>query len=134
PRRQPRDRRHRDRCGPHVRRAGPVPRPAWRGGGVVIAATPLGWDTARAGGIVSWCLLAASVLWGLAISTKATTGRVRPNWMLDLHRFLGGPALLFVGVHVVGLVADSYVQFGPAELVVPFVSDYRPAAVAWGIV
>ena len=92
------------------------------------------WYTARAGGIVSWFLLATSVLWGLAISTKATAGRVRPNWMLDLHRFLGGLAVIFVGVHVVGLVADSYVQFGPAELLVPLASTYRPAAVAWGIV
>lgn len=92
------------------------------------------WYTARAGGIVGWFLLAASVVWGLAISTKATAGRVRPNWMLDLHRFLGGLAVIFVGVHVVGLVADSYVDFGPAELLVPFASSYRPAAVAWGVV
>ena len=92
------------------------------------------WYTARAGGIVGWALLAASVLWGLAISTKATKGRVRPNWMLDLHRFLGGLGVIFVGVHVVGLVADSYAHFGLAELLVPFASTYRPAAVAWGIV
>src|SRR6476620_11760618 len=89
------------------------------------------WYTARAGGIVGWALLAASVLWGLAISTKATKGRVRPNWMLDLHRFLGGLGVIFVGVHVVGLVADSYAHFGLAELLVPFASTYRPAAVAW---
>jgi predicted ferric reductase len=100
----------------------------------VIAATQLWWDTARAGGIVSWCLLAASVLWGLAISTKATTGRIRPNWMLDLHRFLGGLATIFVGVHVAGLVLDSYVSFGLTEVLVPFASSWHPLAVAWGIV
>jgi len=94
----------------------------------------LWWYVARAGGIVGWALLAASVVWGLAISTKATKGRVRPNWMLDLHRFLGGLGVIFVGVHVVGLLADSYVHFGVAELLVPLASTYRPAAVAWGIV
>jgi methionine sulfoxide reductase heme-binding subunit len=92
------------------------------------------WYTARAGGIVGWVLLAASVLWGLAISTKATAGKVRPNWMLDLHRFLGGLAVIFVGVHVFGIVADSYVHFGPADVLVPFASGYQPSAVAWGIV
>ncbi|MFT3854778.1 MAG: ferric reductase-like transmembrane domain-containing protein [Ilumatobacteraceae bacterium] len=94
----------------------------------------LWWYVARAGGIVGWFLLATSVLWGLAISTKATAGKVRPNWMLDLHRFLGGLAVVFVGVHLVGLVADSYFYFGPAQLLVPFTSSYRPGAVAWGVV
>jgi hypothetical protein len=100
----------------------------------VIAATQLWWDTARAGGIISWALLAASVLWGLAISTKATAGRVRPNWMLDLHRFLGGLAVIFVGVHVGSIVLDSYVHFGLTEVLVPLASAWHPVAVAWGIV
>ena len=92
----------------------------------------LAWYIARASGIVGWALLAASVLWGLAISTKSR-GRLRPNWMLDLHRFLGGAAVLFTGVHVAALVADSYVDFGPAEILVPFASEWRPGAVAWGV-
>src|SRR4051794_34650598 len=94
----------------------------------------LWWDTARAGGIVAWCLLAASVLWGLAMSTKATPERVRPNWLVDLHRFLGGLAVVFVGVHVVGLLLDSYVHFGLTELVVPLASSWHPVAVTWGVV
>ncbi|MCU1501544.1 MAG: Flavodoxin reductase (ferredoxin-NADPH reductase) family 1 [Ilumatobacteraceae bacterium] len=92
------------------------------------------WYTARAGGIVAWALLAASVLWGLAISTKATKGRVRPNWMLDMHRYLGGLSVVFVAIHVLGLVSDSYVHFGPSEILVPLTSTYRPSAVAWGVV
>jgi DMSO/TMAO reductase YedYZ heme-binding membrane subunit len=94
----------------------------------------LWWDTARAGGIVSWCLLAASVLWGLAMSTRTVPGRVRPNWMLDVHRFLGGLAVVFVGVHVASIVLDSYVHFGLAEVLVPLASSWHPVAVAWGIV
>ncbi len=96
--------------------------------------TQLWWDTARAGGIVAWSLLAASVLWGLAMSTKTAPGRVRPNWMLDLHRFLGGFAVVFVGVHVVSIVLDSYVHFGLADVLVPLASSWHPVAVAWGIV
>lgn len=94
----------------------------------------LWWYTARAGGIVSWALLAASVLWGLGISSKITHGKPRPNWMLDMHRFLGGLAMIFVGVHVIGLVLDSYVHFGPAEILVPMASGWNPGAVAWGVV
>ncbi len=96
--------------------------------------TQLWWYIARSGGIVAWALLAGSVLWGLALSTKVLRGRPRPNWILDLHRFLGGLALVFTGIHVAGLVLDSYVHFGPAEVLVPFASAWHPVAVAWGVI
>jgi methionine sulfoxide reductase heme-binding subunit len=96
--------------------------------------TQLWWDSARAGGIVAWSLLAASVVWGLAISTKAAPSRLRPNWTLDVHRFLGGLAVVFVGVHVASIVLDSYVHFGLTDILVPLASSWHPVAVAWGIV
>ena len=92
------------------------------------------WYTARAGGIVAWALMALSVLWGLALSTKVLNGKPRPNWILDLHRFLGALALVFTGVHVVAIVADSYVHFGLTEVLVPFTGTWHPVAVAWGII
>lgn len=94
----------------------------------------LWWYTARAGGLVGWGLLAASVLWGLALSTKAFGPKPRPNWMLDLHRFLGGAAVVFTAIHVIAIVLDSYVHFGLAEVLVPLASHWHPVAVAWGIV
>ena len=42
--------------------------------------------------------------------------------------------MVFVGVHVVSLVADSYVHFGPTEILVPLASSWHPVAVAWGII
>jgi DMSO/TMAO reductase YedYZ heme-binding membrane subunit len=94
----------------------------------------LWWYVARAGGLVGWFLLAASVLWGLVLASKMFKKRARPAWTLDLHRFLGGAAVFFTGVHVVGLVADSYAHFGPAEILVPLASRWHPVAVAWGVV
>ncbi|MCB1015074.1 MAG: ferric reductase-like transmembrane domain-containing protein, partial [Acidimicrobiales bacterium] len=94
----------------------------------------LWWYTARAGGIVAWGLLAASVLWGLALSTKVFGKRPRANWLLDLHQWLGTLTMVFLGVHVAGLMLDSYVDFGVADVLVPFASSWDPAAVAWGIV
>lgn len=92
------------------------------------------WYIARAAGLVSWALLAAATLWGLALSTKVFGRRPRPNWLLDLHRWLGGTALAFTGVHVVALLADQYVHFGLTEIFVPLASKWHPVAVAWGIV
>jgi hypothetical protein len=92
------------------------------------------WYVARAGGLVSWWLISASVLWGLLLSTRITRGKPTAPWLLDLHRFLGGLALTFTSVHVVALVADTYAHFGAADILVPFASDWRPGAVAWGVV
>jgi DMSO/TMAO reductase YedYZ heme-binding membrane subunit len=94
----------------------------------------LWWYAARAAGIVAWALLAASVGWGLALSTRALGRRPRPAWLLDLHRALGGLAVIFTGVHVVTIMLDSYVHFGLAEALVPLASTWHPVAVAWGIV
>jgi DMSO/TMAO reductase YedYZ heme-binding membrane subunit len=94
----------------------------------------LWWYVARAGGIVAWALLTASVLWGLILSTKLRPPRVRPAWTLDLHRFLGGLATVFTGVHVGAILLDSYTSFGLADVLVPFASSWHPDRVAWGIV
>ncbi len=92
------------------------------------------WDTARAAGIVSWTLLAASAVWGLALSTRVLGGRPRSAWLLDLHRFLGGAAVIFLTIHVVTIMLDTYVHFGPVEAFVPLAASWRTVPVAWGIV
>ncbi|MEZ5235987.1 MAG: ferric reductase-like transmembrane domain-containing protein [Acidimicrobiales bacterium] len=99
-----------------------------------IWTSQLWWYLARAGGIVAWVLLAASMIWGLLLSTKLLGRRPHPAWVTDLHRFLGGLSVVFTAVHVAALVLDSYVSFGPAEVLVPFASHWRPAAVAWGVI
>jgi predicted ferric reductase len=92
------------------------------------------WYVARSAGLVSWGLLALSVLWGLALSTRALGRRPKANWLLDLHRFLGGLAVVFVGIHLVGLLFDSWVEIGLRQILVPFTSSWHPLAVAWGVV
>jgi predicted ferric reductase len=91
------------------------------------------WYVARASGIVAWVLVSASVVFGLWVSLRLTR-TPRPAWVLDVHRFLGGLSVVFVGVHLAGLVADSYADFGLREIFVPFASGWKPVAVAWGVV
>lgn len=93
----------------------------------------LWWYVARATGITAWVLVTASVLWGVGLSARFTK-RPKPAWVLDLHRYLGGLAVAFTAVHLVGLVLDSYVEFGATDLLVPFASSWKPTAVAWGVV
>jgi hypothetical protein len=94
----------------------------------------LPWFVARASGLVAWGLLAAAVVWGLLMTSKLLRRRVKNAWLLDLHRWLGGLALVFTGVHVLAILADTYVHFGLASVLVPLASHWHPLAVAWGVV
>lgn len=92
------------------------------------------WYLARATGYVAWALVTTSVISGLLLSTRLTNGRPTPAWILDLHRFLAGTAVAFTGLHIVGLVADNFVHFGLADVLVPFASSWRAGAVALGVI
>lgn len=92
------------------------------------------WYVARATGYVAWALLTVSVITGLLLSARLTKGRPTLAWILDLHRFLAGASVAFTGLHLIGLVADSYVQFDAADLLVPFVSSWKTGAVALGVI
>jgi sulfoxide reductase heme-binding subunit YedZ len=94
----------------------------------------LWWYLARASGFTAWMLSIAAILLGLALATRAQGSNPRPAWLLDLHRYVGGLTVVFLGLHLAALVADSYVHFGIADLLVPFASSWRTGAVAWGVV
>jgi predicted ferric reductase len=100
----------------------------------MIIGSQLAWHVSRASGLVAWALLAASVGWGLLLSTRVLGRHPTRPWLLELHRFLSGGAVLFVVVHLAGLLADTYVHFTIADLLVPMASPWRPGAVAWGVV
>lgn len=93
----------------------------------------LAWYVVRSSGIIAWAFAAASVLWGLLLSTRLLGRKPTGPWLLDLHRFLGTLTLAFVAVHLVGLWFDTWTYWAWAELFVPFASDWRPGATAWGI-
>lgn len=92
------------------------------------------WFVARSTGIIAVVLAACSVIWGLLLGSKVLEGRPGPRWLLDLHRWLGGLTVGFTGAHVVALMLDSYVDFGVVDVLVPGASEWKPGAVAWGVV
>lgn len=91
------------------------------------------WYLARSSGIVAMVLLVASVVWGVLLATRALKPLDRPAWLLDLHKWLGGTALVMTGLHLLGLYLDGYIDYGFTELFVPGASEFRPLAVAIGV-
>ena len=91
------------------------------------------WYLSRATGLVAWGLAMVSIVLGMALATRALGKRPPAPWLLSLHRWAGGLTVLFTLGHVGAVVADSFVHFGVADVLVPFASAWKPTAVAWGI-
>ena len=84
------------------------------------------WYLTRGSGTVALLLLTASVLLGVANTTRWKTDNWPRFLVYGLHRNLTLLALAFTGVHVVTTIADAFAPIGIVDAVVPFLSPYRP--------
>lgn len=91
------------------------------------------WYVTRATGIVATVLMLASLVWGFLFSARETGTRLRPVWWLDLHKGLGGLAMVFTVVHLVTAFADSDLGVSLATVLVPGAADTTTAAFTWGV-
>ncbi len=100
------------------------------------------WYLSRGSGIVAWVMLAATNLWGILLITRMLKPVDRPAWLLDLHRWLAALAIISLGIHLGGLVADNYAHFGWREIALPQSCNKtcwpagasKAAAVTWGVI
>lgn len=92
------------------------------------------WFAARSSGIVAWFLFTATALWGVFAASKFWQSAKRPKALVELHRWLAVLAWVFSAIHLVTLWADSYVEFGAAELFLPGASEWKTVPVAFGVI
>jgi sulfoxide reductase heme-binding subunit YedZ len=86
----------------------------------------------RSTGIVAMALMVLSLVWGFAFSSRATGKRLRPNWWLDLHNWLGGLALSFTIVHIVAALLDAGSGIGLLDVFIPGTS-VGGWSITWGV-
>jgi len=79
----------------------------------------LSWYTARSSGLIAWAVVTASILLGLALSTRLIRRKGVPAWSLDLHKFLGTLSVVLSRSTFSRSGPDNFVYFGPAGLFVP---------------
>ena len=84
------------------------------------------WIIARVGGIVSYLLVSASVLLGLATSLRLTDRLLHRSSLVYLHRLIALGSLIFTGLHVSGLLLDKFIKISFFECLIPFSTAYRP--------
>lgn len=91
------------------------------------------WYVTRSSAILAWILLTFSVVWGILLATRLLRRVDDAGKLRDLHRFLGGLALVMTALHVASTMLDGWLQFSWLEALVPLQADYRPWPVALGI-
>jgi sulfoxide reductase heme-binding subunit YedZ len=92
------------------------------------------WMTSRITAFLSYGALAASSIYGLAMTTKTLDAIARRVVTDTLHENLSFWGLLLGITHAVLLMFDDYIQFTWESILIPFASSYRPDAVAYGII
>gem|GEM_PF-708923 len=90
------------------------------------------WYLTRASGIVAMVLMAAAIIDGLIYSGREGGRRLRPVWWVDLHRGLGGYALIFTGFHLLTAYGAG-LSYRIIDFIVPGVSHQATLAVTLGV-
>ena len=83
------------------------------------------WYTIRATGVVALVLLTVTTVLGLLSASRTRTRRWPAFVQVDLHKRATMFALVFLGLHVLTAIVDTYVNVGILSAVVPFASPFR---------
>lgn len=91
------------------------------------------WYLSRAAGLSAYVLLVVNMALGLALSMPLLERWVKTWRIFDLHQFSGLLVVGLMALHVFALLGDAYLSYTLPELLVPFLSPYRPLPVALGV-
>jgi predicted ferric reductase len=91
------------------------------------------WYVTRSAGFASYLLLWLSTALGLAIPTKLFDRLMPRAATFDFHQFISLLAIGFIILHVGVLMIDRYLPYTLAQILVPFISPYRPVWVGIGV-
>lgn len=96
--------------------------------------SPVLWYLTRATGIVALVLLTGTLVLG-AITASRASSRAWPGWARQaLHRQVSLLTVVFLTIHILTTVLDSFVHVGWAAIVVPFASSYKTLWVGAGTI
>ncbi len=91
------------------------------------------WYVTRSAGFAAYLLLWFSTALGLAIPTKLFDRLIPRAATFDFHQFISLLAIGFILLHIGVLLVDRYLPFTLAQVLIPFISPYRPVWVGIGV-
>ncbi len=92
------------------------------------------WYLTRAAGLMGYFLIWLSTAWGLVVSSKILDPIMDRGFTYDFHEYLTWLGLAFIGTHVIVLMADKYLPYTIWQVLLPFLSPYRPLWVGIGVI
>ena len=92
------------------------------------------WYLTRAAGLMGYFLIWLSTAWGLVVSSKILDPIMDRGFTYDFHEHLSWLGLAFISVHVIVLMADKYLPYTIWQVLIPFLSPYRPFWVGLGVI
>jgi ferric reductase like protein len=92
------------------------------------------WYLTRGTGLVALVLLTAGLVLGIVEVTRWTSPRFPRFVTAALHKNISLLVLVFLAIHIVTAIADSFAPIGWLDVVVPFHSPYRPVWLGLGAV
>ena len=92
------------------------------------------WYATRASGIVALILLTLTMVLGLATTSRARARHWPGFAQQEFHRRVSIMAVVFLALHVLTSILDTYVHIGWLAVVVPFSSPYSPFWVGLGAI
>lgn len=96
--------------------------------------TQIWWYVTRSAGIIAYLLLWFSTVWGLAVPSKMLNQVLAPTFTVDFHEFISLLSIGFTLLHVFVLTIDRYLPYTLLQILVPFLSPYRPFWVGMGVI
>jgi predicted ferric reductase len=91
------------------------------------------WYLSRAAGLCAVVVLVVNTALGLALSLRLPERWVEKWRLFDLHQLSGLIVVGLLALHVFALLGDAYTGYTVPQLLVPFLSPYRPWPVALGV-
>lgn len=89
------------------------------------AATSWPWYITRAAGLLAAVSLVLLLLSGIGLITGTTFRFLEPLTAWATHRAIGIVFAVSAAIHVIALLFDTFVPFSIAQVLFPFVSNYR---------
>lgn len=92
------------------------------------------WFIVRAAGLTAFLMLAASMVWGVFVSSRIIKDWVPGPASMMFHATTSWLAVVLMIAHMGLLLLDKFYTYTLSNLLIPFTGPYRPFAVGLGIV
>lgn len=96
-------------------------------------AIPWAWYVIRATGLAAYVLLFIIIISGIGIYTKSIFKFFKSETVLILHKLFSYSAGIFIIAHIAALPFDEFLGFSFADILIPFVSDFKTGPLGLGI-